>query len=295
MERRRFQRIYVEILNQCNLHCPFCPPTGRARRTMTAEEFDHVLSQAHPYANYVYLHVRGEPLLHPELADILESCKNRSFFANLTTNGTLLPQRQEMLLAAPALRQVNVSLHSFGGKPQAEQAYLQGVLRFAAAAVGAGKAVALRLWNMGGDDETDRLRDKNRLLLDEIDRFFHTGPIEDVLHGSRGLRIDEKLYLNHGVQFEWPTLEAPEVGEKGFCMGGRKQLAVLADGTVVPCCLDAEGSIPLGNVLKTPLSDILDSPRLTAMTEGFDRRNVVEPLCRRCSYRMRFGCRMRRE
>ena len=295
MERRRFQRIYVEILNQCNLRCSFCPPTGRKPRIMSPEEFDRVLGEAHPYANYVYLHVRGEPLMHPQLNEILDLCEKWAFQANITTNGTLLPQRQALLLQAGALRQVNVSLHSFGGREQAERAYLDGVMEFAKAAVSAGKAVALRLWNMAGDDGLDRERDKNRVLLDAIDAAFGTGPVEDILHGSRGIKIGEKLYLNHGVQFQWPSMDLPEVGDRGFCMGGRRQLAVLADGTVVPCCLDAEGKIPLGNLFEQPFGDILASRRLRTMTEGFDRRRVEEPLCRRCSYRMRFGCRMRRE
>jgi len=262
---------------------------------MTPEEFDRVLGEAQPYANYVYLHVRGEPLMHPQLEEILALCEKWAFQANITTNGTLLPQRQELLLQAGALRQVNVSLHSFGGREQAERAYLDGVMKFAQAAAAEGKAVALRLWNMAGNDGLDRERDKNRVLLDAIDAAFHTGPVEDILHGSRGIKIGEKLYLNHGVQFQWPSMDLPEVGERGFCMGGRRQLAVLADGTVVPCCLDAGGNICLGNLFGQPLREILVSGRLKVMTEGFDRRQVKEPLCRRCSYRMRFGCRMRRE
>lgn len=291
----RFKRIYVEITNVCNLSCPFCPPTGRARRFMTAEEFDSILAAARPYANYVFLHVRGEPLCHPDLAGLLEICARRDFLANITTNGTLLPARGEILLRARALRQVNVSLHSFGG-PDGGRGYVEGVLDFAGRATReTGMAVALRLWNMSGEDEKDRALGRNRELLDAIASRFGTGTIEDRMHGERGIRIGERLYLNHGREFVWPSLDQPVFHERGFCLGGKNQLAFLCDGSVVPCCLDAEGVMSLGNAFETPLEEILEGGRLRALTEGFERRVAVEELCKRCGYRMRFGVRQRKK
>ena len=74
-----------------------------------------------------------------------------------------------------------------------------------------------------------------------------------------------------------------------MCIRDREQLAVLSDGTVVPCCLDHEGDIPLGNLLERDLEDILRGPRARALYDGFSRRRPSEALCRRCGYARRFG------
>ena len=53
------KKAYVEITNCCNLACSFCPKTRRAPRTMSAQEFDLVLSRLEGYVQYVYLHLMG--------------------------------------------------------------------------------------------------------------------------------------------------------------------------------------------------------------------------------------------
>ena len=74
----------------------------------------------------------------------------------------------------------------------------------------------------------------------------------------------------------------------GFCYGMLDHVGVLADGTVVPCCLDADGEITLGNIFESDLSEILASPRARAIADGFKHHQKVEPLCRRCGYSKRF-------
>ena len=68
----------------------------------------------------------------------------------------------------------------------------------------------------------------------------------------------------------------------------RDQLAVLCDGTVVPCCLDGEGELALGNLFRQELEDILRGERAAAIHAGFDARRPAEELCRRCGYAERF-------
>ena len=66
------------------------------------------------------------------------------------------------------------------------------------------------------------------------------------------------------------------------------QIASLADGTVVPCCLDSEGEIALGNLFETDMETILSSPRARAMREGLTAGKMIEPLCQKCTYARRF-------
>ena len=95
--------------------------------------------------------------------------------------------------------------------------------------------------------------------------------------------------MEYGDRFRWPDREADLVGNSVFCYGMRDHFGILCDGTVVPCCLDSDGVIALGNIFRDNLADILSSPRAEAMKKGFECRNATEDLCRRCGYATRFS------
>ena len=196
----------------------------------------------------------------------------------LTTNGTLLPAKGEMLLAERPYK-VNVSLHSFEeGSEEEFLRYVDGVIDFADAASRAGVIVVLRLWNRGGEEGlNDAVLNRLRSRLDGEWR-----------ENTRGFRVRERLHLEWGDRFEWPDMEAPDGGDRVFCYGLSDHFGILCDGRVVPCCLDSDGVITLGNVFEEPLRDILNTERACAMREGFAVRHASEELCRRCGYARRF-------
>jgi len=276
------KRAYIEITNRCNLRCAFCPGTKRAPRDMTAAEFAFLARRLRPYAAYFYLHVMGEPLLHPSLPELLTVCGDLEARVCLTTNGLLLPRRADALLAAPALYKLSVSLHSMEGNGVEDlTAYLDGVWQFAEAAADRGVLCALRLWNLGGQDA------RNGEILDFLARKIGVHPLSCPQPRQGSFRLSPGLYLEQAERFDWPDLAAPETSAS-FCRALRDQVAVLCDGTVVPCCLDHEGDIPLGNLFSQALPDILNSPRARAVYQGFSQRRPAEELCRRCGYALRF-------
>ena len=275
------KKAYIEITNRCNLRCSFCPGTKRAPRAMSPAEFDCVLEKLQGSVSYVYLHVMGEPLSHPRLAELLSLAAARGMKVCITTNGTLLARQSETLLAASTLHKVSVSLHSFEGNDGAlerERQYLEEVWDFADRAAAQGVIAALRLWNEGGAEARNG-------AIEAFLREKCPGEWPEPRSGS--LRLRENLYLEHAKKFDWPDLGAPERGTQ-FCYGLRDQLGVLADGTVIPCCLDHEGDIALGNLFAQPLGEILQGERARALREGFSRRIPSEELCRRCGFAARF-------
>ena len=276
---KRFNKVYLEISNLCNLRCAFCPGTKRAPHRMTEEEFSALLPKIRPFSDYLYFHLMGEPLCHPLLGRFLELAGQAGFKVILTTNGTLLPKMQEVLLSAPALHKVNISLHAFEANDLAVpfSEYLRGCFAFGRAAEGK-CIVSYRLWNSGGADEL------NGQILDTMAEYFPRPWAEE----RRGPRLGQKIYLEYGDKFDWPDLTAADNGERVFCYGLRDQIGVLCDGTVVPCCLDHEGDLNLGNLHKTTLDDILDTPRARAIYEGFQKGKAAEELCRKCGYATRF-------
>ena len=275
----QFKKIYLEISNLCNLSCSFCPGTKRPPRRMTPEEFALLAPKLRPYTEFVYFHLMGEPLCHPQLGEFLEIAHRHGFRVILTTNGTLLSHQQALLLRAPALHKINISLHAFEANDLAVpfETYLADCFAFAKAAKGE-KLVVYRLWNQGGADE------KNAQILTALHDAFP----EPWVTERQGIRLAHRTYLEHGDKFDWPDLTAPEGSNRVFCYGLRDQLGVLCDGTVVPCCLDHEGDLALGNLFTQELSEILSSPRAKAIYDGFSRKEAAEELCRKCGYARRF-------
>ncbi len=279
----RFKKIYLEISNICNLHCSFCHGTKRAPRIMTPGEFSSVLQKIRPFTDYLYFHLMGEPLCHPHLEKLLELASDFGFRVIITTNGALLEKKKELLLSSKALHKVNVSLHAFEANdlniPFEE--YLKGCLDFGkAAAHTSDKIVVYRLWNKGGKDEL------NENILDTIRTHFPS--FDESYDKRRGITLAHHIYLEYGDKFDWPDLEAKDMGDEVFCYGLRDQLGILCDGTVVPCCLDAEGDIALGNIFEDSIESILATDRARAIYEGFSNRHATEDLCRRCGYATRF-------
>ena len=282
---RRLKKAYLEITNMCNLDCQFCPGTRRTKGVLSPEGFQTLGERLRPHTDYLYLHLMGEPLLHPHLAEILERAEKLKFRVMITTNGTLLGEREDLLCSSPAVEKVSVSLHSFEGNEGVGtlEDYLAGCLAFARRSAGAGKKCALRLWNLDGED-TRGANARNGDILAALERDFPRPWRE----GRRGTTLAPGVFLEWGEKFDWPDLGAPEGDGAGFCYGLRDQVGVLWDGTVVPCCLDHEGDISLGNLYDQPLEEILSSPRAQAIYQGFSQGRAREALCRRCGFMRRF-------
>ncbi len=247
---------------------------------MSTGEFENISSSLVGHTKFLYFHLMGEPLLHPDLGEFLSIAHSKGFRVILTTNGTLLRERGGELLSSPALHRVNISLQSFEGSGSSDSSlgsYMVSVSDFAACAAEKGVICSLRLWNEGGENSCN-----NQILKLLEERF--PAPWEDC---TKNLRLAPRVFLEHGDKFDWPDLAAPEA-KVSFCYGLRDHIGILCDGTVVPCCLDSDGSIPLGNIHEQSLEDIISTPRAKAIYEGFSCRKATEELCRRCGYASRF-------
>ncbi|MGZ9587361.1 radical SAM/SPASM domain-containing protein [Paenibacillus marinisediminis] len=289
---KTFKKVYIEITSVCNLACSFCPPTHRQNSFIKLDDFNRVLDQIKPHTNHIYLHVKGEPLLHPKLDQLLDAAHDKGFKVNITTNGTLINKAKHRILGKPALRQMNFSLHSFDGHEGStdRDKYLTDILTFVREAAEHNVIFSFRLWNLTQDNATNLERSRNRETLSILEKEFNLDyKIEEKVEPGSGIKIADRIYINQDHEFEWPSLQAPEDDGKGFCHALRSQAAVLVDGTVVPCCLDGEGVINLGNINNTSFSEIVESERANNLFYGFSRREAVEELCRKCGYRKRFG------
>lgn len=289
---RTLNKVYIEITSVCNLACSFCPQTKRQANFISIEDFTKTLDEIKGHTDSIYLHVKGEPLLHPKIDQLLDISYEKGFKVNITTNGTLIQKNKHKLLK-PALRQMNFSLHSFDGHEGStdKEGYLRNILSFVREALEQTRAYfSFRLWNLAPDNATNLEISRNRELLGIIEKEFNLSyRIEEQVIPGSGIKLADRVYVNQDQEFRWPDLKEPEDDGKGFCHALRSHAAVLVDGTVVPCCLDGEGVINLGNVHRTSFPEILEGDRATRLFDGFSRREAVEELCRKCGYRQRFG------
>jgi radical SAM protein with 4Fe4S-binding SPASM domain len=304
--KKRFKKVYIEITNCCNLACTFCPGTVRKQGFMRVDQFEAVLKKLRGFTDYLYLHVMGEPLLHPDLAQILSLCFQYDYKVNITTNGTLIKAVADELLDAKALRQINFSLHSqegMTGQSTLEQ-YLEDIFCFTQRALDKGGIyISYRLWNLTSQSSGQF----NSYVAKKLQERFEPGfSVYEALKSETRITLGESLYLNSAEVFEWPCESANgpgngvssssgsssdgslESGGTGFCQGLRDQAAILVDGTVVPCCLDSDGRMPLGNIFCEDFEAILQSDRAKAIYDGFSKRLAVEDLCTKCTYKNRF-------
>ncbi|MBQ9112949.1 MAG: radical SAM protein [Clostridia bacterium] len=274
-----YSRVYVEITNICNKSCSFCPGHEREPRRMTAEQFSAVADRLTGYTKYMYYHLMGEPLTHPELPDFIRIAGKKGFKSVITTNGTLLGRVGDALIDAGVYK-VNISVHSFEGESGEEYSdYINTCLDFADKASGAGVLVILRLWNSGHDGG------RNADIVRMMRARFADGEWKMV---SNGARIRHRLHLEYGDRFTWPDMGAEDGGENVFCYGLSDHFSILCDGAVVPCCLDRNGEMSLGNIFEDELDTILNSERARNIAEGFKCHTAREELCRRCGYARRF-------
>lgn len=287
---KRFKKIYIEITNICNLNCSFCPKTTRELRFMDEDAFVAILDAVTPYTDHIYFHLMGEPLLHPKLARFLEISHAHGLMVNITTNGTLIHDVRDVLIEAPALRKMNISLSSFeaNGLNRDLEGYVNPIIDFIREATEmTEKIFSIRLWNM----DSERKKGSNRANADILRLLEKLEPDIDVnekIRASRCIKLKRHIYLNLAEEFDWPDSELDTTQDSIFCYGLRDQLGILVDGTVVPCCLDSEGNIPLGNIFLDSIEDILRSPRVKSIYDGFSNRCAVEELCKRCGFARRF-------
>lgn len=290
---KKFKKFYVEITSICNLACSFCPPTERVKQFISIEDFTKRLDQIKPHTDFIYLHVKGEPLLHPKIDKLLDIAHEKGFKVNITTNGTLINKNKHKLLNKPALRQMNFSLHSFDGHAGSKDklGYVTSVLSFIKEATSQSNLiVSLRLWNLTEDNSENVVKEQNREVLEIIEKEFDLDyKIEEKVVPGSGVKVAERIFINQDIEFQWPALHEEEDDGKGFCYGLRNQAGILANGTVIPCCLDGEGVINLGNINDANFSDIIEGERANKLVDGFSQRVAVEELCRKCGYRKRFG------
>ncbi|HEY9128752.1 MAG TPA: radical SAM/SPASM domain-containing protein [Sulfurovum sp.] len=287
----KFYRIYIELTNVCGLSCSFCPTKMLPSQEMDLVFFESVVEQAKKYTNEIACHVVGDPLTLSNLHDYLDILHKHGLKAMLTTSGYFLKKHSYETLFHPCVKQINISLNSFNKNDTSltfEQ-YIKPVLSLCNAKLEREEElfINLRVWNL---DEMMSERPFNETLFNRLSSEFGiTLDLQDIYQSRpKSIRLASKIVVHFDNYFEWPSLKNKNYGD-GTCQGLQSHIAILASGKVVPCCLDCDGVIELGDLHHNRLDEILQSKRAIDMIEGFKKGKAVEELCQKCSYKDRFN------
>jgi radical SAM protein with 4Fe4S-binding SPASM domain len=289
----KLAKVYIEISNLCNLQCSFCPEVKREKKILKLEEFKKIIAAVTPFTERVTLHLMGEPLLHPEFAEFIEVLNASTLKLDLTTNGVLMKKHQQLLCQPGALRQLNFSLQSYMDNfpDRNVEDYLQTLLQYTEKVryENPDLFINFRLWNLPMDGQVLQLPSDLLNLIHLFGRYFGVSLPNSVdVRAKKSWKLTEKIRVHWESRFVWPSLQNSSLGPNGYCYGVISQIGIHADGRVVPCCLDKEADIILGNILTMPLSEILSSERARAIVKNFEQGLACEELCQKCSFKSRF-------
>ena len=276
----KFNKIYIEITNKCNLNCSFCSKDNRQKKEMSVKEFEIVLEKIKDYTKTIYLHIKGEPLLHSNLDEILSLCDKYQVNVKITTNGTLLGKKSDVLLKHH-IKQLNISLHSENNMPN----YFDEAFKYCDL-LAKNTPIVYRIWVLN-NMKLDKISTK---IVDKIITHYQLSPnIVDKIIKEKNIKISDNIYLDKDNEFIWPNDSLnSEISDIGYCLGTKTHIGILSNGDVVPCCLDSSGLIRLGNIFTDNLDDIINSSLFTEIHNGFKNNKVISPICKHCSYRKRF-------
>ena len=274
---KKFKKIYIEITNICNLSCSFCSKVEKERRMLSTSEFIEIINKVKDYTESIYLHVKGEPLTHPNIIQFINIAKENNLKVNLTTNGVLFPKYAEELGKCTNLNKINFSLHSENNIPNYCEKIFDSVNNLT------NQTVIYRLWTL----KENELDDKSTIIVDKIKKYYKLeGNVVNRIKTENNIKIASNIYVDKDNEFVWP--EVNDYQSRGYCYALKTQIAILSDGTVVPCCLDSNGQIELGNIFKESLEDIINSKRYQNLKKSFQDRNPCEELCKSCTFKERF-------
>ena len=276
---KKFKKIYIEITNICNLNCSFCSKVNRKKESMDIDTFKNIIYKIKDYTDYVYLHVKGEPLLHPNIIELINICDKYNLKVNLTTNGILFPNLVDKLSQCKNLNKINFSLHSENNINNYCEKIFESVEKLPNTIT-----VIYRLWTL----KNNQLDEKSTDIVNKISKYYNLSTeVVEKTKNENNIKIKSTIYVDKDNEFEWPNLNSQNESD-GYCFALKTQIAMLVDGTVDPCCLDNDGIIDFGNIKEKNMEEIINSNRFQKLKQSFQQKKPCEELCKKCRFKDKF-------
>ncbi len=258
---------------------------------MSLDVFKNINTQLKNITKELAYHIVGDPLVISNLEKYLDISFESDLKVNITTTANNLEEGHFDTLMHQAIKQINFSINSYNANSHKKSLdeYLKPILDFLDYAINKKQHffINLRIWNL---DDSMSAKEFNRSVFEKINKKFSLNlDIEEIYKNRpKNIKIARMVFFNFDDYFEWPDLSNDFISNTGKCYGLDSHFGILSSGDVVPCCLDKDGIINLGNINNDKISDILNTKRVKDIQNGFKNGKVIEELCQKCDYRRRF-------
>lgn len=258
---------------------------------MSLDKFDKINEQLKFFTKELAYHIVGDPLVLSNLNEYLNISLKHELKVNLVTTANNLQEKHFLTLTNKAIRQINFSINSYNANSHKKSLdeYLNPILNFCEYAIKKKQHffINLRIWNL---DDSKSAKEFNIKVFQRVNERFNSQINIDDIYKNRpkNIKIARMIFFNFDDYFNWPSLNNKFVSKEGFCYGLDSHFGILSSGKVVPCCLDKDAIINLGNTNNSQLKDILNSSKVKNIQNSFKKGIVLEELCQKCDYRTRF-------
>jgi len=256
--------IQFEVTNTCNLKCKMCPVNYTMTRKKTKMDFSlfkKIVSQ-NKGVEYYLMFNWGEPLLHPQIFDMLDFLKQKKKKVFITTNATLLDSEEKMKkILTAGLTRLTISMDGFDKTYE----YIRGFSY---------KTIKERVLNIV--KLRDKLNVKTKIDLNmviqketenEVKRFY-----------KEWNTVVDRLQIQPIIDFS--TDQDPKRPRcKEFYRGN---VVVLADGRVTVCCGDYDAKLIIGDTNETSLKKIWNGIKVRKLRK-LQNKGVFPEICRHCN------------
>lgn len=312
----------IELTSRCNLKCIMCPRDDEAARglgNMKLETFRRIIDEASHYLEFAYLHLAGEPLMHPRFGEFIDYAASKGIKTGVSTNGTILNrERSEVLINSP----LETLIISIDGTDEEVYKRIRGADSFRKVVsngeqflklkreAGRGPYTVMQMicMNENSHQTKEFVGHWKRLGADAVrlKRFFNfAGNVQDRSYNQKPAQ-SQGGRKGDGNGSSQPGLVRIQSGagrsdngrgkghEEGTANGAGprrppcfllwRQMAFYYDGTAISCCHDFLHQSELGNIHEKTLKEIWNSPLMVEMRrKHVEGRQAEIGLCAGCN------------
>jgi len=279
----------IETTTRCNLNCPLCSTHSLKRGKVDLDtQILKKIVESNPQMRYVTLHLMGEPLMANGLFDQISYLKKHSIFTFLSTNGMLLEEKVEDILKSnldkisislDAITQEELNLYRKGANLKKILSGIEFLIKKRDEAKAKRPIIQIQAlmfaYNEEKEDELIRTLwalkpDRVKLKTVSINSFGAENPKIEQIQWEK---LIPRKYLRDDPAFvKYKDRAVCRMLFQGF---------VLADGTVVPCCIDYNGEYPFGNLKFQSWDEIRHSEKRKRFIRKYFEGGIE--LCKSCS------------
>ncbi|OGP52156.1 MAG: hypothetical protein A2Y79_12760 [Deltaproteobacteria bacterium RBG_13_43_22] len=273
-------RIWIELTDHCNLKCPLCPNQNIPKEKkgfISTALFKEIVDQIKGEVHDLYLFHRGEPLLHPQLIELIHYAQSRGLPCRIHTNGTMLSDSLSKQILTSGLEVLSFSFDDSEAAhyeknrfPAKFEQTLGNIKHF------------LQLKKEG------QYRKPVTVLQTMGIKNKHSTPAwKQFISSLKSLELNRVVFRrphNWGGAISFPSESLLEPNRPLFaCTFPWYALVVYWDGTVGPCPQDFFARMIVGDLQKNTIVEIWNNPEMQGLREKIRNREYhLLEICRQC-------------